>query len=98
MAGDDGEIDGRGKECAFIIYHSAHTLSVLRAADGVLPAGPNEAESGAELVISADSIRVLLLGIGTLQRPPRSILHFPTHHFASETENHRAQRARASCG
>lgn len=58
MAGDDGEIDGRGKECGFIILH---TLSVLRAADGVLPAGPNGAESGAELVISADSsIRVLL--------------------------------------
>lgn len=47
------------------IYHSAHTLSVLRAADGVLPAGPNGAENGAELVISADSIRVFLLGIGT---------------------------------
>lgn len=44
------------------IYHSVHTLSVLRAADGVLPAGPNGAESGAELVISADSIRVFLLG------------------------------------
>lgn len=49
MAGDDGEIDGRGKECAFI------TLSVLRAADGVLPAGPNGAENGAELVIPADT-------------------------------------------
>lgn len=49
MAGDGGEIDGRGKECAFI------TPSVLRAADGVLPAGPNGAESGAELVISADT-------------------------------------------
>lgn len=28
------------------IYHSAHPPSVLRAVDGVLPAGPNGAESG----------------------------------------------------